>query len=115
MTFAEQFAKMAAARPDLAVKLTPEQQAQADKMGAETAAMYLAEREAAAPHHFPLMTADTMAHGTGGKYYHGFTYDARLSSDKAICGARPGRRGYWGSYFGDAVTCPRCLKKLEAK
>lgn len=36
----------------------------------------------------------------------------------ALCGAKPGRRSAgWSSWIvrGQAVTCPRCSKKLEAK
>lgn len=62
---------------------------------------------------YALMKADTMAHGTGGRVYHAFLTDERQSSGPALCGSKPGRRGYWGSYFGKAVTCPRCLKALS--
>jgi hypothetical protein len=58
--------------------------------------------------HFPLMLADTMSNGTGGKYYHAHASDKRQGSGEALCGCKPGRRGYWGSYFGEEVTCPRC-------
>lgn len=38
-----------------------------------------------------------------------------LDSYTALCGAHPGRRSAgWSSYEEDAVTCPRCLKKIEA-
>jgi hypothetical protein len=34
---------------------------------------------------------------------------------KALCGARPGdRTNGWGQWISPAVTCPRCLAKLEA-
>lgn len=32
----------------------------------------------------------------------------------ALCGARPGRLSAgWSEHLGDAVTCPRCTRKLE--
>lgn len=35
--------------------------------------------------------------------------------DRAACGATPGSRGNgWSEYKGEEVTCPRCLKKVEA-
>lgn len=34
---------------------------------------------------------------------------------KALCGAEPGRRSAgWSQRVGDAVTCPRCARKLAA-
>jgi len=62
---------------------------------------------------YALMKANTMANGTGGRVYHAFRTDERQSSGPALCGSKPGRRGYWGSYFGKEVTCPRCLKALD--
>lgn len=33
----------------------------------------------------------------------------------ALCGATPGQRGNgWSVYLGDVVTCPRCIKKIDA-
>ena len=66
------------------------------------------------PDNYPLMMADTMARGTGGRLYHAHDHDNRGGISAAICGAKPGRRGYWSVYFGKAVTCPKCMKKLEA-
>jgi len=63
--------------------------------------------------YYALMKANTMANGTGGSVYHAFATDERQAVGPALCGSRPGRRGYWGSYFGKEVTCPRCLKKLN--
>jgi len=63
--------------------------------------------------HYPLCKADTMAHGTGGVLYHAHDHDNRGGCGPALCGTKPGRRGYWGSYFGAAVTCCRCLKIME--
>lgn len=41
-------------------------------------------------------------------YYPGF--------GKAICGAQPGRRSNgWSEHRSDYATCPKCLKKLQAK
>lgn len=69
--------------------------------------------EAAREAHYPLAMADTMARGTGGSLYHAHNYDARESGGKALCGMKPGKRGYWSGYFGKAVTCPRCLKIIN--
>jgi hypothetical protein len=63
--------------------------------------------------HYPLCKANTMAHGTGGVLYHAHNHDNRGGCSVALCGTKPGRRGYWGSYFGKTVTCPRCLKIIE--
>jgi len=62
---------------------------------------------------YALSKANTMAHGTGGTFYHAFTYDAREGSGAALCGSSPGKRGYWSSYFGKEVTCKRCLTAVE--
>ena len=61
---------------------------------------------------YALVKADTMANGTGGKYYHAFWSDQRGSIATALCGAKPGKRGYWSVYLNPLVTCPACLKKL---
>lgn len=54
-----------------------------------------------------------------GTLYHAIPLDARGNASEwatAVCGARPGRRS--GSGFVEplnadqAITCPRCLKKL---
>lgn len=39
----------------------------------------------------------------------------RFGEYKAVCGTTHGRRSRWSEYHGDAVTCPRCIKKLERK
>ena len=31
---------------------------------------------------------------------------------RALCGTEPGDRSDWSTYPGEAVTCPRCRKKL---
>ena len=64
---------------------------------------------------YALCTADTMSRNTGGKLYHAHDHDAREGQGPARCGMKPGRRGYWSSYFGKEVTCPRCLKILKAR
>ena len=47
-----------------------------------------------------------------GRLYHAVVEDG-VGWDKALCGARPGKRGNgWSAHHGAAVTCPRCLKKL---
>ena len=47
---------------------------------------------------------------------HGKLYHAVIADDRAMCGAKPGRRSVgWSSYRVDAVTCPRCLKKLAKR
>ena len=46
----------------------------------------------------------------GGVVYHAVPTE----EFKALCGAEPGRLSAgWSEYGGDAVTCERCLKKLE--
>ena len=50
-------------------------------------------------------------HDNTGAVYH--AVEIRNGWDRALCGATPGDRGNgWAEYPGDAVTCPRCLKKL---
>jgi len=61
---------------------------------------------------FALIKANTMANGTGGKVYHAFSFDAREGIGPALCGTKPGRRGYWSSYLGEQITCPKCLKLI---
>jgi hypothetical protein len=61
---------------------------------------------------YALIKANTMANGTGGEIYHAFYYDAREGIGPALCGSKPGRRGYWSSYLGKKVTCHKCLKKM---
>lgn len=67
------------------------------------------------PADFPLMLADTMASGTGGKLFHAHDHDARGGVSAALCGQKPGKRGYWGYTFGNEVTCPRCKKIIQNK
>lgn len=44
----------------------------------------------------------------GGKLFHA------VARNKALCGAKPGRRSVgWSAHLGEKVTCPRCLKKME--
>ena len=62
---------------------------------------------------YALIKANTMANSTGGSVYHAFLYDAREGGGPALCGSKPGRRGYWSSYFGKQVTCPKCLKAIQ--
>ena len=69
--------------------------------------------DGAAERHYPLNKANLNAHGTGGKLYHAFRKDARESDTPALCGTRPGKRGYWSSYFGKEVTCPKCRSIIE--
>ena len=53
----------------------------------------------------------------GGSLFHARPLaDHGWGQEKALCGASPGRRSAgWSLYPGDAVTCKRCLKKLEAR
>lgn len=44
-----------------------------------------------------------------GILYHAVKFGER----KAMCGATHGKRSRWSEYHGEAVTCPRCIKKLE--
>jgi len=70
------------------------------------------------PKYYALCKANTMANGTGGYLYHAFDHDARETCCKALCGTKPGKCGYWSSYFGTQVTCPKCVakfSKLEGK
>lgn len=32
----------------------------------------------------------------------------------ALCGAAPSGRGSWSAHQSEAVTCPKCLKKIAA-
>ncbi len=43
----------------------------------------------------------------GGRLYHA------VKGIRALCGKQPGRRSDWGVYPGKAVTCPRCIARLE--
>lgn len=53
----------------------------------------------------------------GAERDHGIHYHAvPLGTNKALCGAKPGRRSVgWSTYFRETVTCPECLKKLGGK
>jgi hypothetical protein len=44
----------------------------------------------------------------------GILFHAVKSYDAAMCGAKHGKRSRWSEYHGEAVTCPRCLKKITA-
>jgi hypothetical protein len=49
------------------------------------------------------------AESDGGRLYHALpkhTYTA-------LCGRKPGPRSDWSSYPGQAVTCKRCVSRLE--
>lgn len=43
----------------------------------------------------------------------GPVYHAVIDNHFALCGTEPGRLSEWSAYQGDAVTCPRCEKKLQ--
>lgn len=66
----------------------------------------------------PLRKTGRCASGAerdGGTIYHGVMKGGHPWA-KALCGAVPGRRGNgWGTYPGDKVTCPKCLKKIQAE
>lgn len=51
----------------------------------------------------------------GSELDHGTRYHAvEIASYKAKCGAKPGRRSVgWSREINKAVTCPRCIKKLQ--
>lgn len=48
----------------------------------------------------------------GTERYGGTRYHA-IFNWRALCGAKPGRLSEWSGHPGEAVTCPRCLKRLE--
>lgn len=51
----------------------------------------------------------------GGVLWHAVPPNGACGWAKAACGAQPGARGNgWSEAKGVAVTCPRCLKRLEA-
>jgi hypothetical protein len=51
--------------------------------------------------------ADGFERGKGSRYH-------AVNGYVALCGAKPGRRSAgWSSHAGVAVTCPKCLRKLE--
>lgn len=54
----------------------------------------------------------------GGARWHAVQIGEHGMDWTAMCGAKPGRRSAgWSRWIvrGQAVTCPRCAKKLEAK
>lgn len=65
----------------------------------------------------PLRMTGRCASGAerdGGAIFHAVPEAEHYRWGKAVCGAKPGSRGNgWGEYSGDAVTCTRCLKKLN--
>ncbi|NHZ99114.1 hypothetical protein [Massilia sp. CCM 8734] len=40
--------------------------------------------------------------------------DLEGGTTAALCGAAPSGRGSWSSHQSEAVTCPKCLKKLAS-
>jgi hypothetical protein len=72
-------------------------------------------REAVTVPLLPLRMTGRCASGAepdGGAIFHAVPEAERYRWGKALCGAKPGRRGNgWDQYPGGAVTCPRCLKK----
>jgi rubredoxin len=62
---------------------------------------------------YALSTANTMNNNTGGDLFHALTHDVRGGSGKALCGMKPGRRGYWSNDFSENVTCPKCKKMIN--
>ncbi len=36
------------------------------------------------------------------------------ASYRALCGTEPSGSGDWSSYDSESVTCPKCLRKLNA-
>lgn len=68
---------------------------------------------------FPAYKQGRNANGWGkdrGAIYHAVRAADISSFGKALCGAYPqGRSGGWGTPIGAAaVTCKRCLKKIDA-
>lgn len=63
----------------------------------------------------PMRLTGRCANGAerdGGTIYHAIANGSWF----ALCGVKPGKRSAgWSSYFGDKVTCPRCLKKMQSK
>lgn len=50
----------------------------------------------------------------GGERDKGAVFHAVPSTGyRAVCGTEPGDRSDWSNYPGQAVTCPRCLAKLQ--
>jgi hypothetical protein len=46
----------------------------------------------------------------GGKQYHAVD---QSGVSRELCGAEPGRLSSWSDDVGAAVTCPRCLARLQ--
>jgi hypothetical protein len=65
------------------------------------------------------MTADLKFLRLAGRCANGAERDSgskyhAVRGNVALCGAKPGPRSAgWSTYPGEAVTCPRCLTKLE--
>jgi hypothetical protein len=50
----------------------------------------------------------------GGVLAHAVVDDSWFA--KALCGAQPGKRSNgWSEYRPQAVTCPKCLAKMQVK
>jgi hypothetical protein len=47
----------------------------------------------------------------GGKQFHAVEWP----KGRALCGAKPGRLSSWSEHNGDAVTCPRCVARLQTQ
>ena len=108
-TFQEIMDKMVTSAGYIAAKQALEDMQAEEAARAEDEAELLAEAKAAG---YPLCLADTMANATGGRWYHAHSHDERGSNYPALCGATPGKRGYWGHYFGEVVTCPKCKRRM---
>lgn len=54
------------------------------------------------------------AEADGGVLQHAVVRSRRGSWGMAVCGAKPGDRGNgWSEQIGSAVTCARCLRKID--
>lgn len=51
---------------------------------------------------------------SGNESDRGAIFHAVIDIQFAMCGTEPGRLSDWSTYQGAAVTCPRCLSKLNA-
>ena len=49
------------------------------------------------------------AEADGGRLYHAVP----AKSQRALCGATPGRRSDWSTAPGERVTCTRCVARIE--
>ena len=64
------------------------------------------------PPYSPRAKAGRRANGyerDGGSIVHA----VGLNKHAALCGSKPGDRSDWSVWESPAVTCPKCLKKLE--